>query len=126
MIKRSFNFLLIVLFKICLDCFYIFLISPKYAYEGMVFDFSLIKYIFSWILFIFLTVEILRINDRFLSICFNLEYSITILPLITYYALGNENTIYIIYTFLCFYIQLYMLNKLNKESKKSMQYIYPI
>lgn len=122
MIKKSLNFLLIVLFKICLDCFYIFLVSPKYAYEGMIFEFNLIKYIFSWILFIFLTMEILRLNDNFLSICFNLEYSITILPLITYYALGNKNTIYIIYVFLCFYIQFYILNK-KENLKKYTIYI---
>lgn len=116
MIKNTLNFLLVILFKICLDSFYIFIISPRYAYEGMVFDFNLIKYVFSWILFIFLTINILKVKDKFLSICFNLEYSITILPLITYYALGNKNTVYIIYVFLCFYIQLYILNK--KENKK--------
>ncbi|KDE62461.1 hypothetical protein FUSO5_09660 [Fusobacterium necrophorum BFTR-1] len=125
-LKKIIMLILIFTLKIILEYFYIFLVSPKYSYAGLVFDFHLRNYIFSWVIFILLVIYILKVKDPLCKFLLNLEFIVTILPLLVFYGLTNNQSTYIMFVYFAFCTQIYILKDINTTLNKVSIYIVGI
>lgn len=112
------NFLLLIIIaiaKIVLELFYTYLVSPIYEYAGFVYDFNLSKYCLSWILFLILGILMLKVREKFCSFFLHFEFVITILPMLIFYSLANQETLYMLYVSFSFLIQILILKSIKVE-----------
>lgn len=112
--------LVIIMFitKIMLELFYTFLVSPIYAYEGMIDKFNLVKYLISWILYIMIVYFLMKVNNKLYKFFLHFEFIITILPILICYSLADKENAYMLYVFICFLLQVFILMGSNKKQKK--------
>jgi hypothetical protein len=103
---------IIILYKISLDFVYIWTISPIYAYQGFVYDFSLKKYFLSMTLVLLLLFPMIRLlkKGNTSSMILLLLSMVYFIPGCSIFALANLN--YSFFSFLalywisCIYLQL--------------------
>lgn len=112
------NFLLLIIIaiaKIVLELFYTYFVYPIYEYEGFIYNFNLLKYCLSWILFLILSIFMLKVREKFCRFFLHFEFIITILPMLIFYSLANQETLYILYVSFSFLIQILILKSVKVE-----------
>lgn len=105
----SINFVFMILYKIALDFFYIFVVSKEYAYEGMILQASGVKYLVSWIFYIILAIMIPKNKINAKNAFLHLQLFITVTPMLTVYALADKSTRYMTMVFFVLIIQMIIL-----------------
>ncbi|EFE87073.1 O-antigen polymerase [Fusobacterium periodonticum] len=106
---------IVAITKIVLELFYTYLVSPTYEYAGFLYDFNLSKYCLSWILFLILGIFMLKVKEKFCSFFLHFEFIITVLPMLIFYSLANQETRYMLYVSLSFLIQILILKNIKIE-----------
>ncbi len=80
----------IILFKIVLDYSYVSFVVPYYEYMGFTLDFTLLKYIEGWIVYLLLFLLLNRHKDHVLYMTLLISFLLLIVPTITLYSFKNE------------------------------------
>ena len=103
-----------IIYKIVLELYYILVISPVYHVRGgLVCDITATKYIFSWVIYLFLLYILPKSKEGMKETFLHLQFVISIAPLIVFYALANKSSTYIIMVAFVMMIQTYILRKGN-------------
>ncbi|MEY8261596.1 hypothetical protein AALA80_14765 [Oscillospiraceae bacterium 50-60] len=121
---------LILLYRMVLDCVYIFLLSPIYAYQGLTVSILPMKYICSWLILILFLPLIIEINQRETAssqlVIFMIYFSL--IPLLSYYGCkGSDSELFVI-TFL-YWLTLLLLQKhipVLQLTPQSAKYIHAL
>lgn len=99
----------IIFYKIAMEIFYTVAVTDLYAYEGMRFDFNLIKYLISWLLcgiLILFCPKKLSIESVFI----HFQLIVTVIPMLVYFSFCNQSTAYMFLVVLVLLIQMFILN----------------
>lgn len=106
------HYSLIILYKIIIDLIYILNVSSKYYYNGMVFNPSLYKYIFSLLIFIFSINFVIRLYNKVTpsSLIIVILYYLYFIPGCTIYSMAGLSDLYFIFFILywIFFLSLYL------------------
>lgn len=99
--SRKYYILAAVLLKVFLEFSYIYFVSPVFSYLGLVLDFSWVKYVESWVLYIlilaFSSAKMVKPSDFLINF---LNFSF-VAPLLVYYSLSNAERIHLYLVYLC-------------------------
>lgn len=102
-----------LLYKIALELFYIVVVSSLFDYEGLVNEGVGWKYFFSWVVYLWMAA-ILPKKKEGLAECFlHIQFLITVSPLIVFYALANQSTLYLLMVVAVVSLETYILNRGN-------------
>lgn len=109
---------LCILYKFALDALYIWTASPLYAYAGLVYQPSSSKYILSAVLYLILFAALPKAEHRISSFLLHIQFLFTVAPLLSFYALSDGSTRYILMVFLCILLQTWIVRLPEKENVK--------
>ena len=101
--------LLGIFYKLVLDYTYIFVASPSYAYAGLVLDLNAYKYLLSTLIYLLMFSLLPKKETDAVAFLLHLQFVLTVAPMLTFYALGNQNTTYMIMVCVCVVLQLLLL-----------------
>lgn len=107
-----------ILYKFVLDALYICTASPLYAYAGLVYQPSSIKYILSAGLYLILFAALPKAEHSIPSFLLHIQFLFTVAPLLAFYALSGGSTRYILMVFLCILLQTWIVRRPGKGSGK--------
>ncbi|MGJ7910827.1 hypothetical protein [Neobacillus sp. LXY-1] len=106
----------VILYKIVLEVVYYVFVSPNYSYSGMVWEPSLVKFLFSnFALFLMLVVLPKRQNRPSYQLA-QLFFIITVVPILSIFWQANLNINYFIYVVICSLV-LFILIRVSKPFK---------
>lgn len=92
--KKNASYLfVIIMFKIILELSYYHFVNRHFSYMGFNYDFSLVKYMESLLMILWLFVIIPK-NNNVSSIAVNILYILMVIPILSIYPLKNESRIY--------------------------------
>lgn len=104
----------LILYKIVLELFYVIVISPRYAYEGLVYHGRAWKYIFSWLIYAYM-IFILPKQQEGIKECFlHVQFAVTVAPMVVFYALADKSTSYLLMTIIVISIETFILCRKEK------------
>lgn len=104
-------YILFILYKIILDLTYMFVISPIYDYAYMILDFSLGKYLLSWLYLVLIAFLIPKGKEKISHLVLQLHAFIMIIPMLTIYALVDKQSDFMFAIMCCFIIEIIVINK---------------
>lgn len=108
--KRLIYLLLVIVAKSVLECVYIFFIHPRYEYMGLILNISQVRFIESY--FILIILYFLMPIDRYsiVGVFLNMQYLITIIPILSFYCLTSQSRTYLYAVVLCHTLQCFISN----------------
>lgn len=106
------------LYKFTLDALYIWVASPLYAYAGLVYQPSSIKYILSAVLYFILFAALPKMEQSIPAFLLHIQFLFTVAPLLSFYALSGGSTKYILMVFLCILLQTWIVRLPEQENVK--------
>lgn len=109
---------LCILYKFALDALYIWTASPLYAYAGLVYQPSSSKYILSAVLYLILFAALPKAEHRIPSFLLHIQFLFTVAPLLSFYALSDGSTRYILMVFCCILLQAFLVRRAGKGNRK--------
>lgn len=113
-----------ILYKFSLDIYYIFAVSPIYAYEGMELVPSALKYLLSAFLYFFIFSLMPKNEKDFASFFLNMQFVIILAPMLCTYALNSRsNTAFMLFVCACVLLQIFILKKQKPDSQRINVYI---
>lgn len=99
--EKALFFLAIFVYKVVIELVYLYRISPLFSYSLLTTDVNIYKMLFSWVLCILLCYMI-PTNEQKPSTYLYLFMTIIIwIPLISYYWMNNQSTVYVSCEMLC-------------------------
>lgn len=101
--------ILAVLYRIILDFTYVFAVSSQYSYAGLKYNPNSIKYIISLFLYFIVFFLLPKKEMEFDSFFLNIQFAIVIAPMLTYYALNSQSTVYMLMIIICVVLQILIL-----------------
>lgn len=114
-------YVVMIIYKLSLEVFYVFKISPLYSREGLTFNGYTLNYFLSWIGFLFL-LKIMPKNKKGISNIFlQLQFILTIIPMITYYGFTTNSLIYFCMIISVITIETFLLAK-NKKNHSTITF----
>lgn len=115
--KKKVVFLILgITYRISLDIYYMTVVSPTFAYEGLHLAPNTIKYILSWIIYLSIYQMIPKDEISVSSFFLNLQFAITFAPMTSFYSLNNQSTLYMLFVSISIYAQILILKP--SKSKK--------
>ncbi len=105
---RSF-WLLGIFYKIALDFTYIYVGSASYAYAGLILSPNAYKYILSTLIYLLMFRLLPKKEMDAVAFLLHLQFVLTVAPMLTFYALGDQNTTYMMMVSACVILQLLLL-----------------
>lgn len=108
-----------IIYKFALDIAYILAAYPVYQYAELEYFPNSLKYVVSIVLYLFI-LYLLPKNEK--SICayfLHLQFIITIAPMLTYYALADKSTLYMLMVSSCVILQILILRP-HKDKKQKL------
>lgn len=109
MISLLSHALLLLLFKFMLERLYITFVYPSFAYMGYGLDISPAKTIESYILLAVLVFITPRGDSRLSHIFLNMQLSLMIVPMLSYYGLNNGSRVFMYVVCFSYVIQVFLL-----------------
>ena len=110
--------ILAVAYRISLDIMYIYAISPAFSYLGLTLVPSSMKYIISIIIYLILFYIMPKKEMDFSSFFLNFQFAVMIAPLLSYYALNNQSTVYVLMVAGCVLLQTWIICYKKKSVNK--------
>lgn len=105
-----------ILYKFALDALYIWAASPMYAYAGLIYQPSSIKYILSAVMYLVLFAALPKAEHSTSSFLLHIQFLFTVAPLLCFYALSGGSTRYILMVFCCILLQAVLVRHKGKGS----------
>lgn len=94
--KISYTFVLLSVLKILIEVSYLFFVHKHFEYNGFILEFSLVKYIFSWIVF-FVGYKVLYLKRKQLLYEMYLTFFILyFLPTVVFFSFSNQNVLFLL------------------------------
>ena len=113
-LKENFRFLILLLtYRIVLDCSYVFIISPLYSYSGLTVDINTGKLFISYAIMFFIGAILDRSKNKASSIILQYHFIIMIIPVLSYYALNNKPLSFVLMATGCFILEIVLLRHLR-------------
>ena len=112
-----------ITYRISLDIVYIYAVSPTYAYNGLTLVPNSFKYIISVLIYFVLFYAMPKKEMDFASFFLNFQFVVTIAPMLTYYALNNQSTIYIFVVSICVLLQNWVLCRKDQRIIKGVRLV---
>lgn len=100
-----------VLYRITLDLIYIFAASPQYAYAGLILEPVSWKYIISWCMYLLLFFLLPKQEKSTVMFLLHLQFAYIVAPMLSFYALANGSSKYMLMVFVCILTQILLLRK---------------
>lgn len=117
--KASF-FLLVLLFRVVLDFSYAHYVSELFSYDGFGYDFQVINYLVSWVLYV---VSVVMVSDRILRVShyfFATAVLSIVAPLTSMYGLDSERSIWPVFVSIAALFWVSFLSRLAVISFKGL------
>lgn len=113
--EKRLLWLFALIYKLCLDIYYLNVMTDQYGYLGLVCSPAALTYLVSWLLYMIGYGMIAGVKDRIISWFLHLQWILTIAPVIVFYGVqSNRSIMYIIYIMAVLFVQTY-LGKKKKE-----------
>lgn len=109
-------FMMAILYRISLDVYYLFAVSPQYAYGGLTIAVYTVKYVLSWIFYILIFITMPKQENQISSFCLNLQFVITVAPMLSYYGLNDQSTMYMVVVVIAVMLQSWILRQSKRDS----------
>ena len=100
-----------ILYRLLLDAVYIWAASPQYAYGGLVYTPVSWKYFISWAMYLLLFFLLPKREKDTTGFLLHLQFVYTVAPLLSFYALANGSSRYILMVFVCILLQILILRR---------------
>jgi len=100
-----------ILYKFMLDAIYIWAASPQYAYAGLLYTPVSWKYFISLALYLGLFAFLPKNEKNAVGFLLHLQFVYTVAPLLSFYALANGSTRYILMVSVCVLLQTWILRR---------------
>ena len=108
--KKDIRFTLFLLvYRLILDGSYVFVISPLYSYSGLTLNIDTTKMIISYLLMFVISAIMDRSNGKVSSMILQYHYMVMIVPLLSFYALNNQSSVFIFMIAACFILEIVLL-----------------
>lgn len=107
-----------VLYKFALDALYIWVANPLYAYGGLVYHPSAIKYILATVLYGVLFAALPKAERSIPDFLLHLQFAFTVAPMLSFYALSNGSTRYILMVVGCILVQTWIVRRPGKGTSR--------
>lgn len=104
-----------IVYHISLELIYIFAVSPAYAYAGLTLAPHSVKYILSWVFYLLIFYTTPKDENRIGSFCLHLQLVVTVAPLLVYYALNDQSTVYMVMVVVAVLLQNWILRENKKK-----------
>lgn len=104
-----------ILFRVLLDLTYITTVSHQYSYAGLYLNPNGFKYILSWFYYIFLFFIFPKKEKRLVDFFLHLEFIVIVAPMLSYYGLTDQSTIYMSGVMLAIVLQVIVLKPRGKR-----------
>lgn len=104
-----------IAFKFILDALYIWVASPLYAYAGLIYVPSFLKYVLATGMY-FIIFAYLPKNERSTAaILLHIQFVYTVAPMLTFYSMANGSNKYMLMVFLCILLEIFIVRKNSKK-----------
>lgn len=100
-----------ILYRLALDAVYIWAASPRAAYAGLILSPVGWKYLLSWGMYLILFYLLPRREKDTVVFLLHLQFMYTVAPLLTFYALADGSSSYILMVFVCVLLQIGILRR---------------
>lgn len=101
-------------FRAAYDINYVWGITPTFAYEGMVYAPSAIKYVLSWVIYLIAFAYIPKVEESAPIFILHLQFAWIMTPIISFYGLADESSRYMAMVFACIMLETYIVRKPRK------------
>lgn len=112
------NWMAAIFYRFALDSFYYITVSQMYGYEGLKLQPDELKYLISWVIYIFLFGVIDKKEKKMKNFFLHMQLAIMIGPMLTYYSLADGSTRYVLIVTVAILLQIILL---KKESNVKIQ-----
>lgn len=109
-----------ILYRICLDVYYVTTISPLYSYGGLPINPNGLKYIISWLLYVLFFLLIPKTENSLRSFFLNLQFIVSFAPMTVYFSLNDQSTLYMLMISFVIIIQVFILKSDKNNIRNSM------
>lgn len=100
-----------ILYKFVLDALYIWAASPQYAYAGLVYQPDSIKYIAAAVMYGLLFAALPKAEHSISTLLLHLQFALTVAPLLSFYALSDGSSRYILMVFCSVLLQTWVVRR---------------
>lgn len=104
-----------ILYKFTLDVLYTWAASPQYSYAGLVYAPSSVKCILGLILYVVLFASLPKNEHQIGAFLLHLQFAFTVAPMLTFYALADGSTQYILMVSICILLQTWIVRRPTKQ-----------
>lgn len=113
--KKLFESIIFVLFKVVYDCVYIFFTTKQFEYMQSILSFDIYKYIINWIIFILLLVIVVySFKEDLMAFIIKSIFMFSTIPTISLYGLKEINNIAFALMILYWVIMLFSFVRLQR------------
>lgn len=105
-----------IMYRVSLDIYYLTTISPLFNSDGLLRNPDGLKYIISWIVYIFVYLMMPKGENLLTTFFLNLQFMITYAPMTVYYSLNDQSTLYMFMVTFVLIIQIIILNQPQKKT----------
>lgn len=100
-----------IFYKFMLDVLYTWAASPQYSYAGLVYAPGSVKYILGLVLYVVLFAALPKKEHQIGAFLLHLQFVFTVAPMLTFYALADGSTQYILMVFICILLQTWIVRR---------------
>ena len=100
-----------ILYKFALDALYIWAATLQYAYGGLVYQPSSVKYIVATGMYFILFAALPKAERSITSFLLHIQLVFTVAPLLSFYALSDGSSRYILMVFSCILLQTWIVRR---------------
>lgn len=98
-------------FRVAYDVNYVWGVAPTYAYEGLIYAPSAIKYVLSWVLYLIAFAYIPKVEKSTPIFILHLQFAWIMTPILSFYGLVNESSRYMAMVFICIMLETYIVRR---------------
>jgi len=109
--------LLGVFYRIALDLMYILVASVSFSYGGLIYAPNLFNYFMSMVLYFLIFGLLPKRESDTVGFLLHLQFALTVAPMLTFFALGNQSAKYMIMVAICVILQTLLTRGEIKESR---------
>lgn len=106
-----------ILYKFALDGLYIWAASPQYAYAGLVYSPSFLKYCIAAVMYFLLFAALPKREGDAVGLLLHLQFVFTVAPMLSFYALSGGSSRYMGMVFLAVLLQIWIVCRPAPERK---------
>ena len=106
-----------ILLKFLMDAMYIWAASPQFAYAGLVYNPSFLKYCISFFCYFLIFAILPKKEKRGVGALLHLQFVFTVAPMLTFYAFSGGSTRYMLAVVFCIVMQAYIVCRPMKSAQ---------